>query len=465
MNSLRMTSIFLFLLSSLLFSQTMEIHTGFFCKNDVIVKSSAIGKNGDILLAGEFEGGDMIYGKDTLTNWGEKDIFLACFDKNLKYKWMKKTGGTDADFCNSVAADSKGNIFLAGVYKSWFFFADSERIDNPAKLSSYILKLDPDGNVLFLRDHTTKGEKFFEDMVIDENDNIYAAGYFEISDLIMGDIKLKLTGGADILIMKLDGSNGDIIWAKSFGGEDHELLETLSVIPGEGIYAGGFFQSRKLGVGRDTLHNAYQPDLLFMKISADGEVEWSKAAGGEAIDKVIDICTAKNGDLLACGVFRSGALQFEKTKIKNHNTSGYVMSDDMFFARFSPEGKIKFAISLGGSENDGMTSIAEKSNGNIICGGWFEGPSLKAGEIKTKNGSSYNARDLFVVETNSKGKCIGVKTIPTEHESYAENILITPEGKLLITANVRGELEYDNKKIFPDPFIYKPIILTGNKLR
>ncbi len=75
--------------SSLLFSHTMEIHTGFLCNNDVIIKSSAIGKDGGILLAGEFEGGDLIYGKVTLTNWG-KDIFLACFDKNLKYKWMKK---------------------------------------------------------------------------------------------------------------------------------------------------------------------------------------------------------------------------------------------------------------------------------------------------------------------------------------------------------------------------------------
>ena len=47
-------------------------------------------------------------------------------------------------------------------------------------------------------------------------------------------------GGLDAFILKLNKTNGNLVWGKAFGGSDYEWPETITIDDSNFLYIGGY---------------------------------------------------------------------------------------------------------------------------------------------------------------------------------------------------------------------------------
>jgi hypothetical protein len=85
-----------------------------------IGSSIVIDSNGDIYIAGYFEGNvdfDPGVGISTRTSAGEWDVFITKLDGDGNFAWAESMGGSQYDYINSgLAIDPSGNVYIAGSF-------------------------------------------------------------------------------------------------------------------------------------------------------------------------------------------------------------------------------------------------------------------------------------------------------------------------------------------------------------
>ena len=193
---------------------------------DVNITTAAMttSASGDLYATGTFIGTvdfNPGTGMDTMTDHGFGDIFISKRDSSGNLLWVKTIGGTSYDEGSDITTDASGNIYVAG-----FFSTDSVDFDPgpaihymSATENSYVLKLDPNGNFIWVRQVVGIAENYATSIKLDLQGNILISGNFQATaDFDPGSGVDTLTSPLnDMYIWKLD-NNGNYIWARQFSG-------------------------------------------------------------------------------------------------------------------------------------------------------------------------------------------------------------------------------------------------------
>src|SRR5262245_2035683 len=122
-------------------------------------------------------------------------------------------------------------------------------------------------------------------MSIDQNGNIYVAGYYEDSDATFGSNLLTNAGGEDVFLVKYSPA-GNVVWARSAGGTFNDRVNGIAIDAGGNVYLCGYFGSSTINFGGFTLLNANPGgatnDMFLCKYSPSGNVSWAVRTGGAA---------------------------------------------------------------------------------------------------------------------------------------------------------------------------------------
>ena len=102
----------------------------------------AVDSEGNCYVTGYFRF-TATFGSTTLTGKGDKDIFIAKADKDGNWLWAKKAGEGRDDEGFGIAVDSEGNCYVTG------YIALTEVDAGYADI--FIAKFDKDGNWLWLK--------------------------------------------------------------------------------------------------------------------------------------------------------------------------------------------------------------------------------------------------------------------------------------------------------------------------
>lgn len=142
----------------------------------------------------------------------------------------------------------------------------------------------------------------------------------------------------DILLMKLDKNNGNLLYVTEYGGDEDEMrydnslsYEKVLSVPGDGyVYIAGYEESDIVPSGTDQ-------DIFVMKVNEpDGSIVWAKQYGGNEEDYAFSIDVSL-GDIYICGS--------EQSDSPNHG-SGH---DDIFIMKINPSGNVVWTKQLGGT--------------------------------------------------------------------------------------------------------------------
>lgn len=190
---------------------------------------------------------------------GKEDIFVMKLNSSGSILWKKQFGGAERDIGYSLAF-SNNMIYVTGY----------EMSDNEGGLSDvFVMKLDSNGNVQWKRQYGGANTDRGYSIAVSQGE-IYITGY-EMSD--------SDGGNADVLIMKLE-NNGEVIWKNQYGGSGVDKGYSLAV-DNDFIYVTGEEDSDpEAGANYDPAQPG-KKDLFVMKVNkSDGAVIWKQQHGG-----------------------------------------------------------------------------------------------------------------------------------------------------------------------------------------
>jgi hypothetical protein len=247
----------------------------------------------------------------------------------------------------------------------------------------------------------------------DEAGNIYVAGTFQGTVDFNPDIgtnNLTSVGGIDIFICKYD-SNGNFIWAKSFGSTVSDYCKSIFVDFQGNVYATGYFQSTTdfdPGTGTFTLSSSGSSDIYITKLDSNGNFIWAKKMGGTGFDSGYSITIDGNNNILITGTF-SGTVDFDPgTSIINLISSG---SQDIFISKYDNNGNYLWARKIGGSFNDLGNSIVTDANFNVYTTGSFAGIADFDPGVGTFNITSAGSQSVYVNKLDPSGNFVWAKSM------------------------------------------------------
>lgn len=215
------------------------------------------------------------------------DYWAIKLDSNGNQEWTKYFGGNLSDDPYGITQASDGSFILVGA-------SDSEDVDitnNKGSYDYWVVSISNSGVLLW--------EKNFGGSEIDEARGIVNTtdGNF----LIIGNTRSNNTdisnniGGSDIWLIKISPF-GELLWEKTIGGTGFDTGTSISKSVNGYIISGA---SRSLD--GDISSNNGQNDAFVAEINENGELIWTKSIGGSNEDLIYDSVQINNGTIISVG--------------------------------------------------------------------------------------------------------------------------------------------------------------------
>jgi hypothetical protein len=107
------------------------------------IRAMTLDANGDIMIGGSFQNGDMTFASTVFPfAGGVSDFFIGKISSTGNAQWAETIGGNNFDDCLSLCADPSGNIIMCGAYQSASLNFGNITLTNGGQGDGYIAKRD-----------------------------------------------------------------------------------------------------------------------------------------------------------------------------------------------------------------------------------------------------------------------------------------------------------------------------------
>lgn len=343
--------------------------------------------------------------------------------------WAKSVVASNDSYSNGITTDVFGNVYVTGTNIGTTISFGTTTMSNTAG-GIYIVKYDGSGNILWANPQVGIGNATSYGISSDLNGNVFVVGRFSGTSMVFGPYTLTCAGVNDLFVVKFD-PNGNVLWAKSEGGSGSEYGKSISTDASGNVFVTGYSKSSSLTVGTYTLNNTAQTNALVIKYDPYGFVLWAKSAGGSNLalwDEGTSISADANGNALLTGFFRNSSITFGTFTLTNAGTN------DLFIAKFDPNGNVLWAKSAGGSLSDGSGDISSNTNGDIFLTGSFQSALIGFGTYTLANSNTVIPAS-FVAKYDASGNALWAKTFG---QGGGYSICNDSGGNAFVTGNYDG---------------------------
>lgn len=398
--------------------------------------------------------------------------------------WVAQVGG-DSSSTTAISAvcDSQGNIYSTGAFyrrsdldpSDSTFRVETASPTDPFLVDVYIHKLDSNGRFIWGKNIGGPIHTWALALTLDEKKNLYLAGNFRGKvdfDLGPDTFFLESIGlQPNAFFLKLD-SAGNFIWAKSIrglAGYDFPSIEAIEVDDSMNLYLTGdirgevdldpdtsSFKVRSTGVGKDA---------FILKLDSMGTFVWAKQFEGvSSTSKSIAIDHFSN--IYLTGVF------YDSVDFDPDTATTILLSNgksDIFISKLSPDGKMIWTYSIGGTTFDDANVIETDGKGNIYIAGYFEGgvdfdPGPLTSTLSSHWGSISDPEDAFVLKLDSSGNYVWAKNWGGRENDEVEDLAIDLYNNVYTFGTFVGNVDFDpdtsnfvllSNNGYEEPFIHK----------
>ncbi|MEI6853496.1 MAG: SBBP repeat-containing protein, partial [Bacteroidota bacterium] len=347
---------------------------------------------------------------------------------SIDWVWARSGGSTSAELAYSTAADSYGNVYVAGTFTSSTLVLGSQTLTNAGGYDIMLIKYDQSGNVVWAKSAGGADNEMIYSIAVDGSGNVYVAGYYQSTSITFGATTLNNSsvnaGYGDIFLTKY-ASNGVVIWAQSAVGTLNKTDWATSVaLDATGnVYLTGRFSSSTMTFGSYTLTNVGSSDIFLAKYNSSGTVLWATSAGGASYEYPYSVAVDPSGNVYVAGYFDSSSLSFGSTTLTNTG------SGDLFLAKYNTNGTPLWARSAVGTGTEIAYSIATDNSGNIFMTGAFDSPSLTFGTTILTNAG---VCDIFLVKYDANGSMQFATKLGGTGDDKAYSIAVDNSGHVYL---------------------------------
>jgi len=290
------------------------------------------------------------------------------------------------------------------------------------------------------------GSDYGNDIKVDPEGNIYVTGTFNES-ATFGSTTLSSAGSSDIFMVKYDHA-GNVLWAKSFGGNSLDVCYSLYVDASGNILLTGYFRSEEITFGDVTLYNPnsdFGYDQYYLaKCDASGNVVWATTSDGLGNMNGNSVTMDNSGNIIVLGWFDGSNISFESITLLNAG----ILSSDIFIIKYNAAGEPLWAKTAGGSGYDIPSGITADDSGNLYFTGYFESSTI---DFETISLSNTGSRDVFVAKYDALGNPVWASSATGNGDDGGAEIVIDVNSNLLLTGSSSSE-----------SITFGSVVLTGN---
>ncbi len=411
----------------------------------------AVDLSGNVYVTGYFDTSSVTFGTFTLTNEGSDDYYLVKYDAAGNVLWALSNGGNMSEMGNSVACDSAGNVYVTGSFESQQLLFGNDTIINSSMHDVFVAKYDPAGNEVWAMSFGGVGDEYANEIVTDDNGYFYLTGRFTSPSLTFDTTVLTATGTSKIFLVKYD-TDGNVIWARGTNGPSFDQKSVVNYDKDGNVYLVGDYYEYTLFAGTDTFLNAGLEDIYLIKYDSNGNFMWATSWGGSSGEKVTGVAADDNGDIYLSGYYYSPFIVFGSFTLNNNSFGAWDLymlkldsnanvtrvfsctnpendeitglsfvnnylyvtgwyqdtlhfgsttiqsngSIDVYITKFDTTFNPIWSVSAGGTLGDASTAIATDLSGNSYITGFYESASISFGSSTITD--NFSGWDTFIAK-------------------------------------------------------------------
>jgi hypothetical protein len=396
--------------------------------------SICMGKDSGIYLLGHFAGGLKVEEVEVFSSV-QDDIFLVKYDKDGVYQWSKFLVSPFFKRKGDLAVDSEGNLYVTGSYWESIEIEDSTLTTDRVAGSGYMVKYNPMGELLWIKElETTRGVNC-DNIEIDTSDQIYLGGNF--SGALTIDT-IEVTGSwneySNVMFVAHLDTSGSCLWISHavtdeymdlFGLIDMDLSKS-----GEVVASGTYTGQVEFGNGV-TLNTPIEGPFL-VKFDEEGVAQWGTTISNDfGMAEAFDVSVDDLDRIFLTGM-HLGEVSFGELSA---GTNGPVM-EEIFLARFDSAGVCTALNSYGSLGEGGDFGIcyepATDSTGYLL--GLFGDTLVMKFDtlvaVSVSGGGLPVSPNMFIAKLKDDGEPLALKSAGVIGRQFYGEILVRKDGRL-----------------------------------
>ena len=231
-------------------------------------------------------------------------IVATSFSLFGAWDWAHTVGGAGMERIWDISADAQSNIYAAGDFTDTLW-VNGTAYQGFGLSDSFVIKYSPNGEVLWAKSFGSSGEDTALSVGCDAAGNCYVAGYF-VETFTCQNLSVESYGMWDAYLLKLD-PQGNILWLRSFGGPLNDIGYGLSVTSSGRVYVAGWFADTIQFTSSCSIVSAGGSDVFCCAWEADGSFAWAKRGGMEGVEYGFEVACDEAGNAYVTGVAGAGS--------------------------------------------------------------------------------------------------------------------------------------------------------------
>ncbi len=362
------------------------------------------------------------------------DYWMLKFNASNELQWNRTYGGTGDDRGNDVIQTQDGGYAILGSSYS----NDEDVSENSGAEDYWVAKLDASGNISWQKSFGYSGTDTGISLMQSNDGGYLITGVLDVTasggEGNTTKNKNTLHAGGDYWAIKLSAT-GDLQWSKYFGGNFTDTPEGVVQTEDNGYILAGRSDSQDT----DISNNKGTYDFWVVKISATGALVWEKSFGGSEIDEARAIVKSGDGNYIIAGDTRSNDMD-----VSNHKGAA-----DLWLIKISPAGELLWEKTIGGTSFDVARSISRTQDGGFILAGSSRSDD---GDVTTNQGQN----DAWALKVNSSGELQWQKTIGGTDIDFAYDIAeLNDKTIVLVGETSSNDGDLTENKGFTDLLLVK----------
>ena len=272
----------------------------------------------------ELEDGSLVMAGSSISNTNSsKDLLILKTGSDGNIEWQTSYGDTRDEIANSIGITSDGGFIITGEITN----------ENTGNSSCYVLKVNNNGEF--------EWDRSFGGSLNDQGFSLVPAN--DGGFVITGVTRSQSDSSGDLWLFKVNNA-GEMLWERTFGGENFEAGRSLQQTSDNGYIIIG--QTESFGNGSN--------DAYLLKTDSQGNEIWSRTYGGSGTDQGRHVVET----------FDQGYIIFGHT-----DSYGSMGGFNFWLIKTDSNGDLEWQEYYGGSGDDrGFCGIQASDGGYAIVG-------------------------------------------------------------------------------------------------
>jgi hypothetical protein len=334
-------------------------------------------------------------------------------------QWQKSLGGSNNDVANSIQPTADGGYIVAGYSLS----NDGDVSNNHGNEDFWVVKLNSTGSIAWQKSYGGSSIDIAYSIKQTTDGGYIVAGQTYSND---GDVTNNIsTIGGSFWVLKLS-SAGSLQWQKclalnAVGSGATDIQQTAD---------GGFVVA---GNGNFLMPTSSYGDVLVIKLTSTGSIEWSQPLGGGYHDNARSIKQTTDGGYIVAGATASTDGDFSA----NHNMGAATY--DYYITKINSTGRLEWQKIYGGKENDEAYAVQQTTDGGYIVTGYSESTD---GNVTDHHGYAGYA-DYWLLKLTATGAIQWQKSLGGTGNDVGYSVQQTSDGGYIAAGYTKGATDGD----------------------